>query len=177
MADTDLNPETIRANLSRARERRDQAYTEYEAAVRELAWWAEGARMFGIEDDSADALLRELLPEGASTTQPSLRQAVMLVMRASPDEAWSVADIVDALALNGWKPQKSDATKRVSDIASVMVSDGHLIRSGRGVYQLAEPLAAALVKTLPPITDYRVAAAHGRPVPDQPAASEGLSDE
>ncbi len=173
-----LDPETIRANIQRVRERRDRAYAEYEAASRELDWLEEGLTLFGAETEpDGDSLLRGLVPDGAATQQPTLRQAIILIMRANLESDWTVANIVRALAMNGWTPRNGDATKRVSDMAGVMATEGHLNRTGRGVYKLSVLLAGALARALPPITDYRIAAAHGLPVPDHAAASEGPSDD
>ncbi len=179
MEASSLNPEALRENINRVRERRDRAYAEYEAANRELEWLREGLRLSGADDaeHAGDALLRGLLPDGAQTRKPTLRQAIILVMRANPRSDWTTNDIADALAINGWSPRHGEATKRISDMANVMIKEGHLNRSGRGVYKLSVLLGEALRRALPPITDYRVAAANGMPVPDRPAASEGLSDD
>lgn len=174
-----LDPVALKASIERARERRDRAYAEYEAATRELEWLQQGVRLAGADESEqgGDTLLRELLPSGAQTRKPTLRQAIILVMRANPRSDWSTSDIADALAMNGWLPRHGEATKRISDMANVMIKEGHLNRSDRGVYTLSALLADALRRALPPITDYRVAAATGLPVPDRPAASEGLAED
>jgi hypothetical protein len=130
----------------------------------------------GDEIATGEAAVRDLLPEGFGTDRPTLRQAIMMVMRANTRTPWTVADLAMMLNLNGWLP-KGDHTKRITDMAGVMVKEGHLRRTGRGVYRLSSPLAHALESALPPITDYRTAAADGLPVPDHPAASAGLSDD
>jgi hypothetical protein len=175
-----LDRETIRDNLRRARERRDCAWAEYEAAEREVKWWEQGQDMFGATDESeqeGDALLNELLPTGAATQRPTLRQALILVMRANPSSDWTVDDLVNALGMNAWMPKGFEPTKRVTDVAGTMVQEGHLTRSSRGVYRLSTLLADALRRTLPPITDYRLAGELGMPPSDHPAASGGLSDD
>ena len=179
MEASSLNPAALRKAIESARERRDRAYSEYEVANRELEWLQEGLRLSGAEDaeQDGDALLQGLLPEGAQTRKPTLRQAIILVMRANPRSDWTTNDIAEALTMNGWLPRHGEATKRISDMANVMIREGHLNRSGRGVYKLSVLLADALRRALPPITDYRVAAANGMPVPDRPAASEGLADD
>ncbi len=101
----------------------------------------------------------------------------MLVMRANTQSDWSVEDLANALGMNDWLPKGFEPTKRISDMAGVMVNEGHLQRTGRGVYRLSNLLSGALTRAMPPITDYRVAAAHGLPIPDHPAASEGLADD
>jgi len=158
-----LNPEALREGIARASERRDRAYAEYEAANRELDWLRAGLRLVGVDasEQEGDALLGDLLPDGAQTRKPTLRQAIILVMRANPRSDWSTSDIAEALAMNGWLPRHGEATNR----------------NGRGVYTLSVLLADALRRAMPPITDYRVAAANGLPVPDHPAASEGLADD
>lgn len=179
MEASSLNPEALREGIARASERRDRAYAEYEAANRELEWLRAGLRLVGIDasEQEGDALLHDLLPDGALTRKPTLRQAIILVMRANPRSDWSTSDIAEALAMNGWLPRHGEATKRVSDMANIMIKEGHLNRNGRGVYTLSVLLAEALRRAMPPITDYRVAAANGLPVPDHPAAREGLADD
>jgi hypothetical protein len=191
VTDTALNPDIIQASIESARARRDKAYAEYESAVKEIEWLEQGLSLWVVKvphhgaKSPDDALLRELLPDGAATQRPTMRQAMILVMRAGPRSEWPVADILQALTMNGWAPN-GDAMKRVSDMAGVMVGEGHLTRTGRGVYKLSALLAGALERAMPPITDYRIAAAHGLPTPAaaggvtvsvRPAASEGLSDE
>jgi hypothetical protein len=126
--------------------------------------------------DVAARYVRNLLPDGLQTQRPALRQAILMVMRADVTSEWTVADLAMMLKLNSWLP-KGDYSKRISDMAGVMVTEGHLERTGRGVYQLSPPLGQAMSLSLPPITDYRRAAAEGLPVPDHPAAGGGLGDD
>jgi hypothetical protein len=175
-----LDQQTIRENLQRARDRRDRAWAEYEAADREVKWWEQGQGMFGGIDErqeEGDALLSEVLPNGPATQRPTLRQALILVMRANPDSDWTVGDLTNALGMNRWMPKGFEPTKRITDVAGTMVQEGYLTRSDRGVYRLSTLLADALKRVLPPITDYRLAAELGMPVPDHPAASGGLGDD
>lgn len=129
--------------------------------------------MLGATQES-DAMLRGVLPDGVPE-QPTLRQAILLVMRASPRTPWTTDEIARHLWMNGWTPHQGEPTKRVSDMAHVMVKEGHLNRVGRGAYKLSELLAGAIERALPRITDYRLARDLGLPVPDHPAASRGLS--
>jgi hypothetical protein len=186
-----LDLETIRTNLKQAEERLEEAREAYEAARREVFWWQQGLKIFDrrsaqesegarnnrepAPEDEAARYVRHFLPEGFGTRKPTLRQAIMMILRANTRSPWSVADIAFMLKLNGWLPE-GDATKRISDLASVMVTEGHLRRVGRGTYQPSTLLALALERWLPPISDYRNAAAEGLPVADHPTASEGLSD-
>jgi hypothetical protein len=189
-----MDPELLRANLEQAEGRVRRAQAELIAAQREVFWLREGLKIYNSELADADpaasapdggtdssksaaaTYLRKLLPDGLQTNRPTLRQAILIVMRADVTSPWTVGDLAMMLELNGWLP-KGDYTKRISDMAGVMVTEGHLKRAGRGVYQLSPPLALAMKMVLPPITDYRQAAAGGLPVPDHPAASEGLSDD
>jgi hypothetical protein len=145
-----LDPTVIAENLRRAEERKARALEEYRAANIELNWWRQGARLFGIGDDvevgeATDS--NEIFPNPIlfldKVTRPTLRQAVVTVMRLEPEAlAWSVSDLVLGLQRRGWLPERQDAAKAVSDIAGAMVSDGHLVRLSRGTYALAPELAA-----------------------------------
>jgi len=87
-------------------------------------------------------------------------------MRANPRGEWPVNRIYDMLVTHGWiDPAAKDQGKRITDMASLMVSDDLLERAGRGVYRLPEPLAATLSRALHPITDYQLAGNQGFPVP------------
>jgi len=74
--------------------------------------------------------------------KPSLRQAMVAVMREHPGRRWTVADLTEALDGKGWLPE--NGAKRVSDMAGEMVRLNQAVRQGRGVYKLSPELAAAL---------------------------------
>jgi hypothetical protein len=194
MSASGIDLELLRANLERAEQRLAQAQAELRDAQREVFWLRDGMKIYdprvadaepdvgpaAAEGDSSRSVaaryLRKLVPDGLQTEGPTLRQAILIVMRANVKSPWTVADLAMMLNLSGWLPQ-GDYTKRISDMAGVMVTEGHLKRTARGVYQLSPPLAMAMSLAWPPITDYRSAAADGLPVPDHPAAGPGLSDD
>jgi hypothetical protein len=179
MPDQEIDPELLKSNLERAEERVKRAHVELLAAQREVVWLRDGLKIYdsmnaeqdpdalaagdGPESSKAVAAryVRNLLPDGLQTQNPTLRQAILLVMRASVMSDWTVADLAMMLKLNNWLP-RGDYTKRISDMAGVMVTERHLKRTGRGVYRLSPPLAQAMNMVLPPIIDYRRAAAEGR---------------
>ncbi len=74
--------------------------------------------------------------------RPSLRQAMVIVMREHPGRRWTVADLTQALDSKGWLPE--NGSKRVSDMAGDMVRLKQVVRHERGVYKLSPELAAAL---------------------------------
>jgi hypothetical protein len=153
-----LTPEDIKANIRAARERKEAALAEYEEAKAELAWWEQGLRLFDPKaaraldgGQDAEAVVTELFPEGFvfdNGTDPTLRQAIVVVMRENPGHPhWSITDLATALSARGWLPSREDprdARKRISDMAGIMYDSGQLARVGRGVYKLSPPLTAAL---------------------------------
>lgn len=167
----------IRENIARAKARRDAALVELEAASREIEWWRQGLALFDPEaaaaeqtEEDADATIREIIPNGFETPEPTLRQMILFAMRAEPRGEWPVSRIHDMLVTHGWvDPNAKDQAKRITDMASLMVGDDLLERAGRGIYRLPVPLAAALSRALHPITDYALAARQGLPVPDRPS--------
>lgn len=181
MPDARPDPQLIRENIERARARRDAALAELEAASRELQWWRAGQEMFDPEgattaraEEAADATIKELIPQGFETPDPTLRQTVLLAMRADPRGDWPVNRIYDMLVTHGWvDPDAKDRGKRITDMAALMVQDELLERAGRGIYRLPAPLAGSLERALRPITDYRLAGSLGVPVPDRPAIVSG----
>jgi hypothetical protein len=194
MSHQGIDPELLKANLERAEERVEQARAELLAAQRQVVWLRDGLTIYdalsdeaGSDAGSADGepessknvaarYVRKVLPDGLQTQRPTLRQAILIVMRAGVTSEWTVAELAMMLRLNNWLP-RGDYSKRISDMAGVMVTEGHLKRVGRGVYRVSPPLAMAMSQVLPPITDYRKAAAEGLPVPDHPAAGGGLGDD
>lgn len=145
----ELTPEGISDQLKAAKERKADALARYEAASAEVAWLEEGMRLFdpnaAAERDSPREMLAEILPDGPVFDQgvkPSLRQAMVIVMREHPGRRWTVAELVDALDAMGWLPD--NGTKRVSDMAGDMVRLDQAVRQERGVYKLSPELAAAL---------------------------------
>jgi hypothetical protein len=145
----ELTPEGISDQLKAAKERKADALARYEAASAEVAWLEEGMRLFdpnaASERDSPREMLAEIFPDGPVFDQgvkPSLRQAMVIVMREHPGRRWTVAELVDALDAMGWLPD--NGTKRVSDMAGDMVRLDQAVRQERGVYKLSPELAAAL---------------------------------
>jgi hypothetical protein len=171
----DADPRTIRESLERAKLRRDAAQLELDAAVREVQWWRDGLAMFDPEsvaaeqsEERADLEIRRLIPDGF-TRNPSTRQLILFAIRAQPAGEWPIARIFDVAVMHGWLDEEDkDQVKRITDMTALMAREGLLIRAGRGVYKLREDLIGALSRALHPITDYRLAARHGMPVPQRP---------
>jgi hypothetical protein len=145
----ELNPNNIADRLGTAKERKAEALARYEAASAEVAWLEEGLRLFSPEAapeaETPREILTEIFPDGFVFDQgikPSLRQAMVVVMRDHPGRRWTVADLTDALANKGWLPE--NGAKRVSDMAGEMVRLNQAVRQGRGIYKLSPELAAAL---------------------------------
>lgn len=144
----------IRANLRQAMARVEAALEEYESARAELAWWHDGLRLVDPEAAAAldasqepGAIVAELFPDGSvfeTGARPTLRQAIVLVMRDNTARRWTVHELVAALDEQGWLPDRGDAAKRVSDMAGEMVRVGQLGRVDRGIYVLAPQVSAAL---------------------------------
>jgi hypothetical protein len=145
----ELTPESINERLRVAEERKAEALARYEAASAEVAWLEDGLRLFspdaapGVE--TPKEILTEIFPEGFVFDQgikPSLRQAMVVVMREHPGRRWAVADLTEALEKRGWLPE--NGAKRISDMAGEMARLNQVVRQGRGVYKLSPELAAAL---------------------------------
>lgn len=145
----ELTPESIGDRLRIAKERKAEALARYEAASAEVSWLEEGLRLFSPEaapeTGTPREILTEIFPDGFVFDQgikPSLRQAMVVVMREHPGRRWTVADLTEALDGKGWLPE--NGAKRVSDMAGEMVRLNQAVRQGRGVYKLSPELAAAL---------------------------------
>jgi len=171
------DPQIIRENIARAKTRRDAALAEFEAASREIDWWRQGLEMFDPEaaaaervEEDADARIKQLIPEGFETPNRTVRQMILFAMRADPYGDWSVERLYNMMVTHRWiDPAAKDQSKRITDMAALMVQDELLERAERGVYRLPQSLAAALSRALRPITDYQLAGSQGLPVPDRPS--------
>lgn len=134
-----LDETTIRANIDAAIQRKARALADYEAASAELAWWQQGAKLFGLTDIAVDsardaAELEELA--FVSGQKPTLRQAIFELACVIPTTAWTIPQLTSSLKRSGWLPARDDAQKAVSDMAAAMASDDQLERQERGVYRL-----------------------------------------
>jgi hypothetical protein len=171
----DTDPKAIRENIARAKERRDSAQIELDAAIRELQWLREGLAMFdptgaGIEqaEELADVEIRRVVPTGF-TRSPTTRQLILFAIRAEPAGEWPIARIFDVASMHRWvDADDHDQLKRITDMTALMSREGLLVRSARGVYKLRSDLIGALSRALHPITDYRAAGRMGMPAPDRP---------
>jgi hypothetical protein len=151
IAHDELTAEDIAARLRKAEERKAQALAQYEAASAEVAWLRDGLRLFDPDADlgneaDPEAIVTELFPDGDlfgdNGIEPTLRQAVVVVMREQPGRRWTVTELAQALDKKGWLPQ--NGAKRVSDMAGDMVRMGQVLRPRRGIYVLSPEVAAAL---------------------------------
>jgi hypothetical protein len=171
----DADPRVIRENIERAKMRRDAAQLELDAAIRELQWWRDGLAMFDPAsaaaeqaEERADMEIRRLIPDGF-TRNPTTRQLILFAIRAQPSGEWPIARIFDVAVMHGWiEAEDEEQLKRITDMTALMARDGLLTRVGRGVYKLHDDFVGALSRALHPITDYRLAARHGMPVPQRP---------
>ena len=175
MARIGANPQTIRENIERAKQRRDAAQLELDEAVRELQWWRDGLAMFDPAgavaeqaEELADAEIRRLVPDGF-TRSPTTRQLILFAIRAEPAGEWPIARIFDVAAMHRWiDADDQEQLKRITDMTALMAREGLLVRTDRGVYKLRDELIGALSRALRPITDYRGAARPGRRVRRRP---------
>jgi hypothetical protein len=174
VSDPRITPEALRADIAAAQERRDRAYKDLEAAEQELEWLQQGLKRVEPGGQPGDDLLGALLPGLVRPVKPTLRQAIVLVMRSNPHKQWVVDDITSMLRMNNWLP-RTDPGKRITDAAHGLVVDGYLSRADRGTYELTVDVAEALKRTFPPITDYTVPR-WGIGAPDHIAAGPGLAD-
>jgi hypothetical protein len=156
-SDLDLTAESIAAQLAAAEAKKATALAEYEAASAQVTWLKEGLRIFDPHaepgDQDAEAIVTELFPEGdvfGDGLEPTLRQAMVVVMRERPGGQWTVTNLVQALQSRGWLPD--NGAKRVSDMAGEMARDKQVKRLGRGLYMLSPEVAAAL-ETAPGIKE------------------------
>lgn len=146
MAGTGLTQEALVDALRLAEARKSQALADYQKAAAEISWLLQGLRLLDVDMDAYEEstpAIAELFPDlQVVGGKPTLRQAIVAVMRENPSTQWRVTDLTEELVHRGWLPGSSEAGKRVSDMAGLMVGDDQLTRLARGVYGLAPQLAA-----------------------------------
>lgn len=83
---------------------------------------------------------QRVVPGFTGRPPSSIRESVLRAMAETPQkQAWSVADIHNALVERNWSDLSSQAQRSLSASLSRMTADGEIKRIGRGLYQLAAP--------------------------------------
>lgn len=72
-----------------------------------------------------------------SGIRPSLRSAVLEIMRGDPARHWSKSDLFAELERRSWVPEGRTPKNQLSARLSRLIKDGHVVRLGPAVYALA----------------------------------------
>lgn len=119
---------------------------EYLATIRaELAWYEHGEKLFGDAPPNPDVVrsfpgLDSEPPRANGTqpigTKPTLRVAILTVMRERPGKTWPVESVIAELRQRDWLPTGTHAEHRTRSTLAQMHRKGQAKRMDRGRYRL-----------------------------------------
>jgi hypothetical protein len=110
---------------------------------RKQSWLEQGIEYVGGNDPPPAESIQELVPPEVvfreGRTKPTIRQAVVLAMKAQPPERlWKPADVIEDLEQRGWLPEAKSAHQMIRNRMLAMLERGELVRRDPGgFYQLA----------------------------------------
>lgn len=112
----------------------------------ELAWYEAGRRLFG--DTPPDPDVEPSLPGMASGStssnengkKPTLRQAILAVMREEPNKTWKTETVISELRHRGWLPGGPNGEHLTRSMLAQMHRKGQARRIDRGRYRLPPDL-------------------------------------
>ncbi|HLY51293.1 MAG TPA: hypothetical protein VKR21_19025 [Solirubrobacteraceae bacterium] len=119
-----------------------------EEKERQLRWWREGLDIIGGGGDDAPSAV-ELLPPAEvfrNGGTPTLKQAILYVMREQPDRRWRVPDVMEALAKHDWLPSARSSRQMVRNRLLDLAVDSLVLKKEDGLYVLTEPGIQELVQ-------------------------------
>jgi hypothetical protein len=144
-----VSPDFYKEKLRELKARRDEVRVDLDRIDKEIAWWEQGEALFTPKVTGARA--QRMSPNGDAVelmppsdlfltlgAKPTLRQAIALVMNASKNHRWKPADMIDALAGQGWLPSAPSGRQMVRNRMAEMAEDGgDLERDDDGFYSLS----------------------------------------
>jgi hypothetical protein len=135
-----IAPATIAKRIGELRTEVDAVEIRLAALRAELAWYEDGKRLFG--DAPRDPDVERPLPgpdnEPARTNgaKPTLREAILTVMRERPTKTWPVESVIAELRQREWLPTGDNAEHRTRSTLAQMHRKGQVKRMDRGRYRL-----------------------------------------
>lgn len=127
----EFSPALIDSRVNELREQVEAKRKELGRLEAELEWWERGREFFDPDANGRDP--------GPTTTKPTLRQAILSVMKTKPKSTWLTETIIAELRGRGWLPAAKTAEHRTRSMIAQMARDGKLKRTGRGRYRLTDP--------------------------------------
>jgi hypothetical protein len=108
----------------------------------ELTWYEEAKRLFGNapRDPAVEPALPGLAsqPGGpiANGDKPTLRQAILTIMREQPNKTWAVESVISELRRRTWLPSGANGEHRTRSVLAQMHRKEQVKRIQRGRYRL-----------------------------------------
>lgn len=136
-----IPPAVIAKRIGELRTEVDAAETRMAALRAELAWYEDAKRLFG--DAPRDPEVERPLPglgneeaARANGAKPTLREAILTVMRERPNKTWPVESVIAELRQRDWLPTGTHAEHRTRSTLAQMHRKGQAKRMDRGRYRL-----------------------------------------
>ncbi len=147
----ELSPEAFREELEtvkdhrRALKARDHQLARHQSWLEQGIEYADSRTLAGSHGGQPEKVVSPETIFDASSSKPTIRQAVVLVMIASPSERlWRPAEVINEIDHRGWLPKAKTARQMVRNRMLSMVEKGELVRREPGrYYQLASDIRAA----------------------------------
>jgi hypothetical protein len=105
----------------------------------ELTWYEDAKRLFGVAppDPAVEpGLASESDHLSANGSKPTLRQAILTIMREHSNKTWRVDSVISELRRREWLPVGPNGEHRTRSVLAQMHRKGQVKRMDRGRYRL-----------------------------------------
>ncbi len=127
-----LSPKAIQRRIDELKKEREPLASQLEKIDEELNWLLRGLVVYGEKGVGKSSAVT------MNGRKPTLRQAILTVMKAGSRIEWTSAEVIQALDDRGWLPQGKYATHTVRQRLRDMANSGEIRKVGRGKFALKE---------------------------------------
>jgi len=137
-----ISPKEMAERASALRTDIEDTERRLESLQSELAWYEDGLRLFGDSppDPEVESPLPGIDPEPTQTstngTKPTLRNAILIVMREQPNKTRKVETVISELRQRDWLPGGVNGEHHARSMMAQMHRKGQIKRIDRGRYRL-----------------------------------------
>jgi hypothetical protein len=137
-----IPPELVDKRISELSDEIDATTQRLTQLRDELQWYEAAKRLFG--DAPPDPAVEPSLPglgneagaARANGAKPTLREAILTVMREEPRKTWKVESVISELRQREWLPGGEHGEHRTRSVLAQMHRKGQAKRIDRGRYRL-----------------------------------------
>ena len=146
MSGVEITPERVSTRIKALRTQVEAKREELESLNDELSWWESGLRFFGFDEEEPDeagereSTSQEEFAIGNNGSTPTLREAIVRIMRQKPRKTWQSQEVLSGLRENGWISSAKTADQHARSKMGEMSRKGELRRLKRGHFRLPPSL-------------------------------------